>query len=45
VAGMRNQTLIINLPGSPKAVKEGLEVLLPILPHALELMVGMQSDH
>jgi molybdenum cofactor synthesis domain-containing protein len=38
VAGIRGQTLIINLPGSPKAVRENLEVLLPVLPHALELI-------
>ncbi len=38
VAGIRGQTLIINLPGSPKAVRENLDVLLPILPHALELI-------
>jgi molybdopterin adenylyltransferase len=40
VAGMRNQTLIVNLPGSPKAVKENLDVFLPVLPHALELLAG-----
>lgn len=38
VAGIRGQTLIINLPGSPKAVRENLDVLLPVLPHALELL-------
>lgn len=38
VAGIRGQTLIINLPGSPKAVRENLEVLLPVLPHALALL-------
>ena len=40
-AGIRKRTLIINMPGNPKAVKENLDVLIPILPHALELL---QSD-
>ncbi len=38
VAGIRGQTLIINMPGNPKAVRENLEVLLPVLPHALDLL-------
>lgn len=38
VAGIRSQTLIINLPGSPKAARENLETILPALPHALELL-------
>ncbi|HEX3033166.1 MAG TPA: MogA/MoaB family molybdenum cofactor biosynthesis protein [Bacillota bacterium] len=40
VAGVRHRTLIINLPGSPKAVKECLEVVLPVLTHGLEILRG-----
>lgn len=40
VAGMRNTTLIINLPGSPKAVRECLEIILDVLPHAVDMMRG-----
>lgn len=40
VAGIRGKTLIINMPGNPKAVKENLDMLLPVLPHALELLMG-----
>jgi molybdopterin adenylyltransferase len=43
VAGIRQQTLIINLPGNPKAVRENLQVLLPVLPHALELLLEQAS--
>ncbi|MHC4309423.1 MAG: MogA/MoaB family molybdenum cofactor biosynthesis protein [Planctomycetota bacterium] len=39
-AGIRRNTLIINLPGSPKAVKESLEVILGVLGHAVEMMRG-----
>jgi molybdenum cofactor synthesis domain-containing protein len=39
-AGIRGKTLIINLPGSVKAVKENLAVILPVLPHAIEILRG-----
>ncbi|MBQ7638408.1 MAG: molybdopterin adenylyltransferase [Clostridia bacterium] len=39
-AGIRGKTLIINLPGSPKAVKESLDVITPALPHAVETLSG-----
>lgn len=38
VCGIRGQTLIINLPGSPKAALENLEVILPAIPHAVQLL-------
>jgi molybdenum cofactor synthesis domain-containing protein len=38
VAGIRGKTLIINLPGSPRAAEENLAVILPALPHAIKLM-------
>ncbi len=40
VSGIRKSTLIINLPGSPKAVKESLDFVLPVLPHAVEVLSG-----
>jgi len=45
VAGVRGRTLIVNLPGSPKGVRENLQVLLPVLPHLLELLRGEPSPH
>jgi molybdopterin adenylyltransferase len=38
VAGIRNRTLIINLPGSPKGAVENLQVVIPVLPHAVQLL-------
>jgi molybdenum cofactor synthesis domain-containing protein len=40
VCGIRNSTLIINLPGSPKGVVECFEVIKPVLPHAVNLLAG-----
>lgn len=44
VAGAVGRTLIINLPGSPQAVREGLAALMPVLPHALETLLGEASE-
>jgi molybdopterin adenylyltransferase len=44
VAGAVGATLVVNLPGSPRAVKESLEVLLPVLPHAVELLAGESGE-
>jgi molybdopterin adenylyltransferase len=45
VAGIRGRCLIINLPGSPKAVLECLEVVLPVIPHAVEIIRGEVTEH
>jgi molybdopterin adenylyltransferase len=44
-AGVRGQCLIINLPGSPKAVSECLEVVLPAIPHAVGIIKGEITEH
>jgi molybdopterin adenylyltransferase len=44
VSGIRNQTLIINLPGSPKAVRECIEVIAPVLPHAIDILKGQTGE-
>ena len=44
-AGVRGKTLIVNLPGSPKAVKECLEYILPVLPHAINLITEGPREH
>lgn len=44
VSAIRGQTLIINLPGSPKAVRECLEYLLPALGHGLEILTGAAGN-
>jgi molybdenum cofactor synthesis domain-containing protein len=44
VAGTVRGALVVNLPGSPRAVRESLEVLLPVLPHAVELLAGESGE-
>jgi len=44
VAGVKGNSLIINLPGSPKAVKESLSVILDVIPHAIEKIKGDPSE-
>jgi molybdenum cofactor synthesis domain-containing protein len=44
LAGVRDRTLIVNLPGRPQAVQESLDVVLPVLPHALELLADRVVD-
>lgn len=43
VAGLRGSALIVNLPGSPKGARECLEVILPVIPHALKLAAGEKA--
>lgn len=43
-SGVRGQTLIINMPGSPKAVRECFEVIVPALPHGIEILRGIGGE-
>jgi molybdenum cofactor synthesis domain-containing protein len=48
IAGIRDRTLIVNLPGSPKAARENFEIILPALPHAIQLLTndpGAEAGH
>lgn len=44
ICGIRGKTLIVNLPGSPKAVAESLEVILSVLPHGIEILKGTTGE-
>lgn len=44
MAGIRGKSLIINLPGSPKGVRECLQVIMPVLPHAVEILRGTSGE-
>jgi len=45
VAGIRGQTLIVNLPGSPGGCRDGFALIKPALPHAVELIGGEETEH
>jgi molybdopterin adenylyltransferase len=45
VAGIRGQTLIVNLPGSPGGCRDGFALIMPALPHAVQLISGDNSEH
>ena len=45
IAGVRGQTLIVNLPGSPNGVRESLGAILEVLPHAIEILQRRPTDH
>lgn len=45
IAGVRGRCLIINLPGNPRAVQEYIELVMPVIPHAIDTLQGKVGDH
>jgi molybdopterin adenylyltransferase len=45
ICGARGRCLIVNLPGSPKGARECLEAVLPVIPHAVEILQAQPTDH
>jgi molybdopterin biosynthesis enzyme MoaB len=45
IAGVRNRTLLVNLPGSPGGVRDSLTALEPIISHAVQIVRGTPTDH
>ncbi len=45
VAGLRGKCLIVNLPGSPVAVRQCLEIVLPAIPHGVDIIKGVVTEH
>jgi len=45
VAGQRAKCLIINMPGSPKACRECMEIISPVIPHAIDIIYGVVTEH
>jgi molybdenum cofactor synthesis domain-containing protein len=45
MAGVRKKTIIVNLPGSPRGVRESLDIILEVIPHAVDIVKCLPTDH